>query len=542
MPQRGFFGHPRGLATLFFTEMWERFSYYGMRAFLILFMTAPIALGGMGFAEAKGGVILGTYAACVYLLSLPGGWIADRFTGARRATLWGGILIMLGHLSLAMPAAITFYVGLALVALGTGLLKPNISAIVGRLYAPDDVRRDAGFSIFYIGINVGALLAPIACGLLVNTHVPRLQELMGGLIHHGTLTWNKVLSTDQLYSLAHLLNPVHLGWLVDAPTPGFRSFLLEHGINPNSCWHFGFALAAVGMAFGLVQYWRGAKYLGDAGVHPVPPKDDAEKKRNRMILAGILVIAIPLIGVAVAFDLFGLLMAATPGVLFVSLFMLGQWTKQERRQLVLIIILFCAAVVFWACFEQAAGTLTLFAQQKTRLTLFGIGFPASWFQALNSIFVIILAPLFAWLWVWLRDRNPSSPVKFGVGMFLVGLGFLIMYPAAKVVMGGDKASPGWLTTLYFIHTCGELCLSPVGLSSMTRLAPQRIAGMVMGIWFLASSVGNFLAGKAVGLTQTMPLDHFFIAMFVFPAVLGVILFLAAGPIKRMMGTETPAAH
>ncbi|APR80112.1 Di-/tripeptide transporter [Minicystis rosea] len=499
----GMAGHPKGLMTLFFTEMWERFSYYGMRAFLMLFMVAPVAAGGLGLSDVTAGVIYGMYTSMVYLLSVPGGWVADRFLGQQNAVLYGGILIMAGHISLAVPSGATFYVGLALVALGTGLLKPNISSIVGQLYAPGDTRRDAGFTIFYMGINIGAFLAPLVCG----------------------------------------------AFLAESET--FRRFLHNMGIEPQAAWHFAFGAAAVGMFLGIVQYALGRRNLRDAGAHPTPPKDAVESARNKRILGALVTVflLIPLlIGVlAVAGKItltpesvgsvFDILMPATAVAVLLGLFFFGAADGAERRRMMVIIILFFAAAVFWGCFEQAGSTLTLFAKRHTNRTVFGHPFGATVYQSLNSLFVVLLAPLFAWLWIALarRNREPSTTVKFALGMFGVGLGFLILVPAARIVLGGSLAGPGWLVALYLVHTCGELCLSPVGLSAMTKLAPTRIVGLIMGVWFLAASLGNYLAGRAVGVTQMMSMDGFFLLMTAFPVTIGVILLLLAKPVKRMLG-------
>lgn len=506
--------HPRGLMTLFFTETWERFSYYGMRAFLLLFMVAPVGAGGLGLPDATAGVIYGMYTSMVYLLSVPGGWVADRFLGQQRAVLYGGILIMAGHISLAIPAGATFYLGLSLVALGTGLLKPNISTIVGQLYAPEDARRDAGFTIFYMGINIGGFLAPLVCGTFL------------------------------------------------AESETFRRWLQGAGIAPESAWHFAFGAAAVGMFFGIVQYVAGRKRLGGAGALPAPPKDAAEAARNRRILAAVITVfvVIPVLlgalsaagvlaltpeGVGKVFDV---LLPATAVVVLLGLFFLGATGAAERSRMLVIILLFFAAAVFWGCFEQAGSTLTLFAKRYTNRVIFGLPFGATAYQSINSIFVVALAPVFAGLWIRLtkRGREPATITKFALGMFGVGLGFFILVPAARIVAGGSLAGPGWLAMLYLVQTCGELCLSPVGLSAMTRLAPARIASLIMGVWFLATSVGDYMAGRAVGLTQRMSMTGFFLLMTAFPVAIGVILLLLKGPVQRMLAAsdtpETPPAH
>jgi len=412
---RAFFGHPRGLSTLFFTEMWERFSYYGMRALLILFMTAAPATGGLGFDTATAGAIYGLYTSMVYLASLPGGWVADRLMGQRRAVLYGGILIAIGNFCLVAEGLGAFYTGLTLIVLGTGLLKPNVSVIVGQLYSREDTRRDAGFSIFYMGINVGATIAPLI-----------------------------------------------VGWLAQAPS--FRATLAGMGITPETSWHWGFGVGAIGMFFGLIQYVLGWKHFGEAGIHPsVAPDSDAGRSAWRQFrfgmagLAVLVAVAAYLVGtgilsvIAVA-NVFSWSYLVVVVAFFVWLFGFGDWTPEERKRLIVILVLFVGAAVFWSAFEQAASTLNLFANQNTRNEFLGIPFPSSWFQSVNAVMIIALAPFFAWLWVKLGKRDPSSPAKFAVGLFFVGLGFAVMIGAAAATAGGRLVSPGWLVMTYMLHT------------------------------------------------------------------------------------------
>jgi POT family proton-dependent oligopeptide transporter len=498
---RAFFGHPRGLSTLFFTEMWERFSYYGMKAFLFLFIVADTAKGGLGFGVEKAGIVFGTYNCFVYLMTLPGGWLADRVLGQRKAVLSGGLLIMSGHICLALPSIATFYLGLALVCLGTGLLKPNVSTMVGHLYSKEDVRRDSGFSIYYMGINLGAFAAPLICGYLADV--------------------------------------------------GFRARLASWGLDPNSAWHFAFATAAVGMFIGVVQYVIGARHLGEVGLRPIPPESPAAAARIKKTLVAVIgaIFGIPLLIAALHFsgaititaDLIGdgllWLLLGTCVIFFGTLFAIGKFTPAESRRLVVIIVLFVAATLVWTCFEQAGSTFNLFAQEKTDLHVFGWAIPAPWLQSVNSVFVILLAPVFGWVWLSLgkRHREPASPYKFALSLLLVGLGMAIMIPAARLAVGGTRVSPMWLVTLYFLHSCGELCMSPVGLSSMTRLAPARIGGMVMGIWFLASSIGNYLAGRAAGYAQHYTLTTLLTVLTVIMFIAAVVMFVLARPMTRMMG-------
>ena len=482
---RGFFGHPRGLSTLFFTEMWERFSYYGMRALLILFMTAPLAQGGLGFDTASAGAVYGLYTSMVYMMTLPGGWIADRLIGQRRAVLYGGIIIALGHFSMAFPMLATFYLGLFLIVIGTGLLKGNVSVIVGQLYRPDDNRRDAGFSIFYMGINLGAFIAPLVCG--------------------------------------------YLGQQVS--------------------WHLGFGAAGLGMTLGVIQYVLGSKYLGDAGLRPAPAKSAqafAELKTRTTVVGLVLLVAVIAVGAAMytgalgvtveqIADAAGYFLLIATVAFFGWLFFGGDWTPDERKRLCAIGVFFLAAALFWSVFEQAGSTLNLFADRGTRTELFGMPFPSSWFQSLNSLYIIALAPVFAWLWVRLGSREPSTAAKFAVGLIFVGAGFGILIVASRLSAQGVQVSPMWLAMTYLLHTIGELTLSPVGLSAMTKLAPARIAGLMMGVWFLATSVGNFIAGRLAGFYESMPLPDLFSAVTLFAVVAGVIMFMLVPTMKRLMG-------
>ncbi len=495
-----FFGHPAGLSTLFFTEMWERFSFYGLRAILVLFMTASVAIGGLGFGVERTGAIYGTYAASVYLMALPGGWVADKVLGLRRSVFWGGVMIMLGQISLAMPNSTVFlYPGLILIALGTGMLKPNISALVGQLYTEGDVRRDAGFSIYYMGINLGAFFSPLICG-----------------------------------------------WL--AQGEGFQSLLKGWGINPALSWHFGFGFGALGMALGLLQYVLTGNRLGNAGlaVYGATSPEAAQASRRKLALgvgavllviavvvglasAGMITITATGIGRAMDYLLFGVVVG-----FFAWLFLAGDWTPDERRRLVVITVLFLGATIFWSAFEQAASTLNLFAQRQTRNSVFGITYPASWLQSVNALLIILLAPVAGWVWVKLGPRDPSSPAKFSFGLFFLGAGFAVMILAAMSATGGHKVSPLWLVLTYLLHTVGELCLSPVGLSAMTKLAPARVTGLMMGVWFLATSVGNKIAGTVAGLYESFSLTSIFGTVTVIALVFALLMALLVRPIKRMM--------
>jgi POT family proton-dependent oligopeptide transporter len=491
---RGFFGHPRGLSTLFFTEMWERFSYYGLRPLLVLFMTATLARGGFGFSRPTASAIVGIYAASVYLASLPGGWVADRWLGLRRAIWTGGVFIALGHLSIALSAVFsrpTFFLGLILIVIGTGLLKPNISALVGDLYAADDPRRDAGFSVFYMGINAGALIAPIITGLL--------GERIG--------------------------------------------------------WHWGFGAAGIGMLIGLVTFrLRAGPTLGALGA--APSGDVADQRRARTITLAALaivaiIVALAMLGV-IAVDPLSIanmmknVILSMALLVFAYLFFFAGLDADERRRIVVVLVLFVFSVVFWSAFEQQPTSLNLFARDFTDRTVMGWEVPTSWFQSAESLAVVIFAPVLAAIWVALgrRGKDLSAPTKFALGLSLAGLGFVLMVIAAnRVIVGGAavRVSMFWLIGSYFLQGLGELALSPVGLSSMTRLAPKRFSGLTMGAWFTSLALGNLIAGIVGGNVDPeklaeMPVlfQRTAISLFLAAAVLMVLVV----PIRRMMERNT----
>jgi POT family proton-dependent oligopeptide transporter len=435
-----------------------------MRALLILFMTAPAAAGGLAFPTEKAAAIYGLYTASVYFTSIPGGWIADRLLGLRKAVLAGGCLIALGHYSMFVNRLPFFYAGLVLIVLGTGLLKGNISAIVGSLYAADDKRRDAGFSIFYMGINTGALVGPVICGTL--------GEKVG--------------------------------------------------------WHWGFGAAGIGMTFGVIQYVLGQSRFGDAGLLREKPRQPA------LLWSGVLA------GLAGLASIFYFLWDYRDYVLLVGTIALFTyfWRQaepgQERKRVAAIIVLFVFATLFWGGFEQAGSSLNLFARDMTDRVVGGWEFPASWFQSVNSFFLVALAPVLTMLWARLGSKEPSSPAKFAYGLLFVGLGFLVIAGAALVFARSGKVGPMWLVVLYLCHTIGELCLSPVGLSTVTKLAPQRLVGSMMGVWFLALSLGNFIGGRVAGLFETFPLPQLFGAVFLTSAFSALVLALLSKPIRRLM--------
>ena len=499
----GIGGHPRGLPTLFLTEMWERFSYYGLRPLLVLFMSAALLNGGFGFERGQASAIVGIYGACVYLASLPGGWIADRLLGLRRAILYGAICISAGHIAIGLSAfaggKLAFFLGLILIVIGTGLLKPNISAIVGDLYPEGGARRDAGFSIFYMGINLGSFLGQIVTGFL--------GEVYG--------------------------------------------------------WHFGFGAAGVGMLIGLTVFAvRSKTTLGDLGLHPTrhpdPTIQAGQESRVKLVIgvglallalviilaaAGVITLDAQVIGKYMAYILVGLAF-----LFFAYIFIAGGLIGDERKRVLVIAVLFIFAAIFWSAFEQAPTSLNLFAKDFTNRTLGGFEVPATWFQSINSAFIILLAPVFAALWTWLgaKKKDLSSPGKFSLGLLFAGIGFFIMIFAANIVVGSSgaaKVSAMWLVGSYFFQTIGELCLSPVGLSSMTKLSPRRYVGQMMGIWFLASAVGNLIGGLVGGNVDPEKLDQMpklFTLTTASLLIAAVILALLAIPIRRMMQSQTDA--
>jgi POT family proton-dependent oligopeptide transporter len=491
--QATFFGHPRGLATLFFTEMFERFTYYGMRALLTLFLSAAVVSGGFGMTEQEAGAIYGVYAGAVYLFCVPGGWIADRILGQRRAVWYGGILIAIGNCILAIPAGHDlFYLGLMVIVLGVGLLKPNISAVVGELYrGQPGYRRDAGFSLFYMGINLGAFIAPLIAGTV--------GEKVG--------------------------------------------------------YRFGFLAAGIAMVIGVLQFRMTSKFLGTAGLEP---QFDRPNERARNITIALAGLGILLMLAAAAY--FGfiqltpsglanqmlLVMAAIAVIVFGGVLFFGGLDAAEKKRLGVIFVFFVCAAMFWAGFEQAGSTFNFFARDYTDRSWLGSWFkdgqhPASWYQSVQPIFVILLSPVFTWVWVALGRRNldPSAPLKFGLGLIQLGLGMGVMAIAAELVVSSHgKVMPTWLMLTYLVHTTGELCLSPVGLSNVTKLSPPRFVGQMMGTWFLGAAIGNTVAGLIGGEVggggaEAMPGQ--FMRMLYIGGGAGVVVLLLSPLLRRMMG-------
>lgn len=480
VPQKGFFGHPKGLFTLFFTEFWERFSYYGMRAILVYYMYTEVSKGGLGIDENQALAIMSIYGALVYMSGVIGGWFADRVFGTSNAVFYGGILIMLGHIVLALPGGLAMlFASMVLIVLGTGLLKPNVSSIVGEMYAENDNRRDAGFSIFYMGINLGAFISPLITG--------------------------KLAKTD---------------------------------------YHLGFSVAAVGMLLGLILFVvTKKKNLGLAGTIVANPLSSAEKKRYSLIFGlvaiviGItLAILIPrgLFTIDTFINLIGILGIGIPTIYFLVMYFSKKTTEVERSRVIAYIPLFIAAAMFWAIQEQGSTILALYADKRTQLEFAGFTIPAAWFQSLNPLFIIFLAPVFAWMWVKLGARQPSIPKKFSLGLLFAGLSFLVILIPGYISGEDALVSPLWLVLSYFIVVLGELLLSPVGLSATTKLAPAAFQAQTMSVWFLASAAAQAINAQLVRFYSPANETMYFGTIGGLAILLAVILFLISPMIQKMM--------
>ncbi len=473
--------HPRGIYTLFFTEMWERMSYYGMRALLILYMVAAVgqgAHGGMGLSEKTAGAIYGLYCCAVYLVALPGGWVADRLFGPRRSILVGGIIIALGHFTLAIPNENSFFAGLLLVILGTALLKPSASTLVGQLYPEGGARRDAGFSLFYMGVNLGSTFGPIICAYLAHTRG----------------------------------------------------------------WHWGFGAAGVGMVAGIIQFSLMGQRLGDAGLRPANPSKTPARDWAILgagVLAFVSIVALAMGGVIkinpeVLNRWTGVAIAVVAVAWFTWAMFLGGLDREEKKRLALVGILVVAAAIFWAGFEQAGSSFNLFGERYTERNFFQQEIPAGWFQSVNPILILIFAPIFSWLWIAMARRgcSPAITAKFSGGLLLLGLGFVVMHFASSLALVHGKVLPIWLIGTYLLHTWGELALSPVGLSAVTKLAPARLGAQTMGLWFLAGSLGNLIAGS---FADVMSADNVSTMPSVFLGMAAVI-----GGVALVLALLTPA--
>ncbi|MFI8279479.1 peptide MFS transporter [Streptomyces sp. NPDC085929] len=481
--EKTFLGHPTGLAFLFMTEMWERYSFYGMRALLVLYLATNVADGGLGMNDATAVAIYSVYNAMVYLLALPGGWLGDRVWGARKAVAVAGVVIMTGHFLLAVPATASFFIGLALIAAGSGVLKANISTMVGQLYRDaNDPRRDGGFTIFYMGINLGAFVAPLTIG--------------------------------------------YVGQEVN--------------------WHIGFAMAGVGMALGLLFYFFGFRHLNPVS-NQVPSPLSAEEKssvvKKGLIWLGVAAAAYAIIGLAGIFTINYALWPLTIAGLILPAWAILRIKRDkdlsvvERSRMSAYVWFFAAAAIFWAIYDQTGSTLALFAKDSTDSTLFGFEFPESWFQSLNPLFVMALAPVFAWLWVALarRSKEPTTLAKFSFALVMIGASFGVMMVAQGLAGGDTKVSPMWLVGVYFIQTVGELTLSPVGLSLTTKLAPQKYASQMMGVFFLAVTAGDSTIALLQLLGAPTDTQGWFATQGVLAVLAGLAIYMYRKKVQPLMG-------
>jgi proton-dependent oligopeptide transporter, POT family len=480
VPQKGFFGHPKGLFTLFFTEFWERFSYYGMRAILIYYMYYEVSKGGLGIEESTALAIMSIYGSLVYMSGVIGGWLADRVFGTSRALFYGGILIMIGHIVLSLPGDLTMlFISMVFIVIGTGLLKPNVSSVVGDMYAPEDNRRDAGFSIFYMGINLGAFLSPLIVGEVAKTS-----------------------------------------------------------------FHLGFGIAAVGMLLGLIVFVATKKKnLGLAGATVPNPLSPSEKKKYSLIvgvtvaaLAVILGITIPagIFTLDVFITLVGIFGITIPTIYFIVMYRSPKTTATERSRILAYIPLFIASVMFWAIQEQGSTILAAYADKRTDLEFAGLTISPAWFQSLNPLFIIVLAPVFAWMWVKLGDRQPTVPKKFALSLLFAGLSFLVILLPAY--FGGENTlvNPLWLVLSYFIVVLGELLLSPVGLSATTKLAPAAFSAQTMSLWFLSSAAAQAINAQIVKFYSAETEMMYFGTIGGVAILLSLILFVISPKIQGFM--------
>lgn len=429
--ERGFLGHPSGLFVLFFTELWERFSYYGMRALFTIFLVAETTSQnpGFGWSNEKALWLYGWYTMLVYIAAIPGGWIADNLLGQKKMVMLGGLLLCIGHGILAFDSELSFYIGCVFIILGVGGLKPNISSMVGGLYPPGDERRDLGFYIFYMGINLGAFLAPLFCGWVGETYN----------------------------------------------------------------WHYGFGLAAIGMAIGQITYYFGQKYLvgvGELKKISVEKKKELRKKKLSQV---------------------------------------------EKDRVKVLLISFLMIIIFWGAFEQAGGLMNLYAKQKTDRILLGFEIPASWFQSLNAFFIITLAVVVGGIWMRVKSKGKqaSAIFKIAIGIIIMGFGFLFMRFAASEYELLGYSSMHWLVMAYLFHTVGELCASPVSLSYITKLAPEKYAALMMGLFFAASGLGNKLAANIGENAGDLGEKATFTGIFVFCTLFGLLVIAILKPLNRL---------
>lgn len=482
VPQKGFFGHPKGLFTLFFTEFWERFSYYGMRAILVYFMYDTVANGGLGLDKATATSIVSIYGSLVYMSGIIGGWVADRILGSRRTVFWGGVLIMIGHICLSFPGGFPMLlVSMVFIILGTGLLKPNVSSIVGDIYVENDTRRDSGFSIFYMGINLGSFMAPLIIG----------------------------------------------------------------AVQENYNYHAGFSIAAVGMFFGLLMYkFTEKKNLALAGAEPTNPLSETERAKIFKISIVVLVIVAILLAIASmtgiltignAVNFFTIVGLLAPIAVFLWMFTSKKTKAEEKSHLLAYIPLFITGTMFWVIQEQGSTILARYAKERTDLSLGSFEIPAAWFQSLNPLFIIILAPVFAAIWMKLGTRQPSTPIKFSFSLLFAGASFLIMIIPAILSDGKTLVSPWWLVISFFLVVIGELLMSPVGLSATTKLAPEAFAAQTMSLWFLTSTAAQALNAQFAKVFDKVTEVQYFGFLGGAAVLLFVFMILLSPWISRKMG-------
>ncbi|WP_150285436.1 peptide MFS transporter [Rummeliibacillus sp. TYF-LIM-RU47] len=482
VPQKGFFGHPKGLFSLFFTEFWERFSYYGMKAILIYFMYDTVKNGGLGLSETTASSIMAIYGSLVYMSGIIGGWVADRLLGTRRTSFWGGILIIVGHICLAIPGGLPFlFTSMVFIILGTGLLKPNVSSIVGEIYAEDDNRRDAGFNIFYMGINAGAFIAPLVVG----------------------------------------------------------------AVKEEYNYHVGFSVAAIGMAIGLFFYTHNQKQkLGLAGMEPKNPLTDVERGKIiknftiSLVIIAILVVIAAMVGLITInnvvnfFTVIGLL---APICVFIWMFTSKKTEAKEKSHLLAYIPLFITGTMFWVIQEQGSTILATYIKQRTDLSIGSYNIPAPWFQSLNPLFIITMAPIFAAIWMKLGNRQPSTPIKFSFSLLFAGASFLIMIIPAISSGGTELISPWWIVISFFLVVVGELLMSPVGLSATTKLAPAAFAAQTMSLWFLTSTAAQALNAQLAKLFDKISEVQYFGFLGGASVALFIIMLILSPWISKKMG-------
>lgn len=480
VPQKGFFGHPKGLFTLFFTEFWERFSYYGMRAILVFYIYYEVSEGGLGLEESTALAIMSIYGSLVYMSGIIGGWLADRIFGTQKAVFYGGVLIMFGHIALAIPGNVAlFYISMVLIILGTGLLKPNVSSVVGDMYAENDERRDSGFSIFYMGINLGGFLAPLIVGSVMDVS-----------------------------------------------------------------FHLGFGIAAVGMFIGLVMFLlTRKKNLGLAGTQIANPLSPSEKKvvftrigLGIVVIAVLCAVLIPagILTIDSFIALVGILGILIPTMYFIVMYRSPKTTNVERSRLLAYIPLFIASVMFWSIQEQGATILANYADKRTQLDFAGIHISPAWFQSLNPLFIIVFAPIFAWMWIKLGKRQPTIPQKFSLALLFSGLSFIVILLPAYFGGTDSLVNPLWLVLSYFICVIGELLLSPVGLSATTKLAPAAFSAQTMSLWFLSNAAAQAVNAQIVKFYTPETEMAYFGVIGGASIVLGIILLVVAPKIQGFM--------